>query len=166
MVVPTQTSSSSCWALLWCCYQTRTGMMGKDEVREADLNMPWYTRCACFLLLSKFGRSTTPEQAWLQLLLEGGGESKNKNLLANWNEQLDIKNSCVWYYFAHFLIKVIITSLKVFFFLFCLVFILLLDRYSHFSPWAITGLNTFIVPSKQLFQMYQNSFSQIFQLNT
>lgn len=117
MVVPTQTSSSSCWALLWCCYQTRTGMMGKDEVREADLNMPWYTRCACFLLLSKFGRSTTPEQAWLQLLLEGGGESKNKNLLANWNEQLDIKNSCVWCYFAHVSIKVIITSLKFFFFI-------------------------------------------------
>lgn len=172
MVVHTQTSSSSCWALLWCCYQTRTGMIGKDEVTEADLNISWYTRCAYFLLLSKFWKKshTGTVMHGLQLLLEGEGESKNRNLLTNQNEQLNIKNFSMCCFF-HLSIKVIITLLKYFYLLllllkFCLVFILLLDSYSHFSPWDITGLNTFIVPSKQLLQMYQNSFSRIFQLNT
>lgn len=50
--------------------------------------------------------------------------------------------------------------------LICLIFILLLDSYSYFPPLDITGLNILIVPSKQLFQMHQNSFSWSFQINT
>jgi len=49
----------------------------------------------------------------------------------------------------------------------CLSFVLLLDSHCHFPPADNTGLNILIVPaSKQLFQMHQNSFSRIFQINT